>query len=168
MVNKLARIAGYVERAITVVAAVLMAALALLVCWQVFARYVLHASPFWVEEITVTAMMWIGLLGGAACVWTGSHMSLELLVRRLPLRVRAVVEICGELAITAFAGFLGANGWRLAAVTMSSRMSTVPLPLGLTYVVIPLAAALMIVLALVRVVTKGAVLLGKGSGDAHG
>jgi len=168
MIKKLSRAADYVERALTIVSAVLMAALALLVCWQVFARYVLRDSPFWVEEVTVTAMMWVGLLGGAACVWTGSHMSLELVVKRLPARARAVVEICVELAIAAFAGFLGANGWRLAALTMTSRMSTVPLPLGLTYVVIPVAAVFMILLALVRVLTKGAVLLGKGSEETHG
>jgi TRAP-type C4-dicarboxylate transport system permease small subunit len=154
MLKTLARIAGRLERALTVATAVLMAALALLVCWQVFARYVLHSSPFWVEELSVTAMMWIGLLGAAACVWSDSHMSLELVVRRLPAGAKAVLEICVDLAIGVFAGFLSLYGWRLAETTMTSLMSTLPLPLGLTYIVIPVAGVLMILFALARAFTK--------------
>ncbi len=138
------------ERGLIVVVAVLMSALALLVCWQVFSRYVLRASPFWIEELVVTAMMGIGLLGAAALVWRGSHMSLELLVKRLPAGARPWAEAATDLIIAAFAAFLTVQGWVLAAATMSSTMATVPLPIGVTYLVLPLSGVLMIGFALAR------------------
>jgi TRAP-type C4-dicarboxylate transport system permease small subunit len=146
----LERVIERLERVLIVVVAALMSALALLVCWQVFSRYVLKASPFWVEEVVVTFMMWIGLLGAAALVWRGSHMSLELFVKRLPGGARPWAEALTDVVIAAFAAFLAVQGWVLASATMSSAMATVPLPVGVSYLVLPLSGVLMIVFALVR------------------
>ena len=60
------------ERAITAVTAVILGLLALLVGWQVVARYVFHSGQFWAEELALVAMMWAALLGAAGCVWTDS------------------------------------------------------------------------------------------------
>ncbi len=138
------------ERGLVVVVAVLMSVLALLVCWQVFSRYVLQSSPFWVEELVVTVMMWIGLLGAAALVWRGSHMSLELLVKRLPAGARPWAEAATDLVIASFAAFLVVQGWVLAEATMSSSMATLPVSVGVSYLVLPLSGALMIVFAVAR------------------
>jgi TRAP-type C4-dicarboxylate transport system permease small subunit len=138
------------ERGLIVTVGVLMSGLSLLVCWQVFSRYVLQASPFWIEELVVTAMMWIGLLGAAALVWRGSHMRLELLVRRLPDAAKPWAEAVTDVIIAAFAAFLTQQGWVLAAATMSSTMATVPFPVGVTYLALPLAGLLMIGFALAR------------------
>ncbi|MFQ3621159.1 MAG: TRAP transporter small permease, partial [Spirochaetales bacterium] len=131
-----------------------MGLLSILVSWQVFARYVLKDSPYWVEEAVVTGMMWVGLLGAAACVWTGSHMSLELLVKRLPEKVKMYTEILIDLSIASFAWFLITQGYVLAEVTMTSQMSTIPLPLGVTYIVIPISGGFMILFAFFRAYLK--------------
>lgn len=138
------------ERGLIVVVGALMSGLAVLVCWQVFSRYVLKASPFWVEEIVVTAMMWIGLLGAAALVWRGSHMSLELLVKRLPEGARTWAEAATDLVIAAFGAFVAVQGWVLASATMSSTMATVPIPVGVSYLPLPFSGLLMIVFAAFR------------------
>jgi TRAP-type C4-dicarboxylate transport system permease small subunit len=150
----LSRVLNRFERVLTAVTAVIMAMLSLVVCWQVFARYVLKSSPYWVEEFSVTAIMWIGLLGAAAAVWTGDHMSLELVAKRLPKKLGIWVEIIIDAAIGLFAVFLCSQGWVLAAATMSSRMATLPLPLGITYIVLPIAGVIMIVFAFARVLLK--------------
>ncbi|MCX7787740.1 MAG: TRAP transporter small permease [Spirochaetes bacterium] len=155
-----------IERGVTYFTALCMGVLSVLVSWQVFARYVLRASPYWVEEIVVTGMMWVGLLGAAACVWTGSHMSLELVVKRLPERFKVLVEIIVDLGIGAFAMFLLTQGWVLAETTMSSQMSTVPVPLGYTYIVIPIAGGFMILFAFLRAFLKIADAIAK-KGEPH-
>ena len=83
MPDLFARIIDRLERVLTGIAAAIMGVLALIVCWQVFARYVLQKSPVWVEEFSVTAIMWIGLLGAAAAVWTGDHMRLEWVTKKI-------------------------------------------------------------------------------------
>jgi len=148
------------ERILTAAVAVILGALAILVCWQVFSRYVLRNSPYWIEEFSVTAMMWIGLLGSAACVWSGSHMSLELVVKRLPETARIWAEILIDVVIGLFAVFLCSQGWVLAAATMTSRMTTIPLPIGVSYVALPVAGGLMILFAFARAVRKATAYFG--------
>jgi TRAP-type C4-dicarboxylate transport system permease small subunit len=111
--------------------------------------------------------MWIGLLGAASAVWTGDHMSLELLVKRLPKQFGLWTEIIIDAAIGVFAAFLVAQGWVLTAATMSSTMSTIPLPLGLTYIVLPIAGVFMIVFAFARVFVKTMNILSPGAPEGR-
>ena len=141
------------ERLITAATAVIMIILSALICWQVFSRYVLNSSPFWIEEMSVIALMWIGLLGAAACVWTESHMSLELVVSRLPETVRVWLRVATDLMIGVFAFFLCERGIFLVQRTMSGTLSSLPLAVGYTYLVLPIAGGLMIVFAGIRAVT---------------
>ncbi|TXT50323.1 MAG: tripartite ATP-independent periplasmic transporter DctQ component [Spirochaetes bacterium] len=150
MRNAIMRIVGRAERVLTAIAAIVMAALSVVVCWQVFARYVLQKSPIWVEEFSVTAIMWIGLLGAASAVWTGDHMRLELVTKKLPEAWGVAVEVAIDLAICAFALFLFRHGLVLTQAMWSSRMSTIKLPLGITYLVLPIAAVFMIGFAALR------------------
>ncbi len=163
------RITGGVERALTAVAASLMAILSLIVCWQVFARYVLQKSPIWVEEFSVTAIMWIGLLGAASAVWTGDHMRLEFVTKKLPKSGGLVLEVLIDAAIAYFAYFLFKHGLVLTQAMWDSQMSTIKLPLGITYLVLPIAAAFMIAFAALRVAGKiiEASSAGKETHDAH-
>jgi TRAP-type C4-dicarboxylate transport system permease small subunit len=130
-----------------------MIILSVLICWQVFSRYVLNSSPFWIEEISVISLMWIGLLGAAACVWTESHMSLELVVSRLPETVRIWLRALTDMAIAGFALFLCDRGIFLVQRTMSGTLSSLPLAVGYTYLVIPIAGGMMVLFALVRAIS---------------
>jgi len=140
------------ERFITFATAVMMIILSALICWQVFSRYVLNASPFWIEEISVISLMWIGLLGAAACVWTESHMSLELVVSRLPETVRIWLRAATDIVIGVFAFFLCERGIFLVQRTMGGTLSSLPLAVGYTYLVLPIAGGLMIVFAAIRAI----------------
>ena len=141
------------ERLITAATAVIMIILSALICWQVFSRYVLNSSPFWIEEISVISLMWIGLLGAAGCVWTESHMSLELVVTKLPETVRIWLRALTDMAIAGFALFLCDRGIFLVQRTMSGTLSSLPLAVGYTYLVLPIAGGLMVLFALVRAIS---------------
>ena len=141
------------ERFITFATAVIMIILSALICWQVFSRYVLNSSPFWIEEMSVIALMWIGLLGAAACVWSESHMSLELVVSRLPETLRIWLRVTTDIMIGVFAFVLCERGIFLVQRTMSGTLSSLPIAVGYTYLVLPIAGGLMIVFAAIRAVT---------------
>ena len=172
MESAFTKIVNRMERVLTGFAAAIMAILSLLVCWQVFARYVLQKSPVWVEEFSVTAIMWIGLIGAAAAVWTGDHMRLELVTKRLPKQLGLILEILIDAAIGYFAFFLFRQGWVLTEAMWTSQMSTIPLTIGISYLILPISAALMILFALFRVVVKilkasGRSVEGEEDGDAR-
>ena len=141
------------ERFITAATAVITIILSALICWQVFSRYVLNSSPFWIEEISVISLMWIGLLVAAACVWTESHMSLELVVSRLPETLRIWLRAATDIMIGVFAFVLFERGIFLVQRTMSGTLSSLPLAVGYTYLVLPIAGGLMVLFALVRAIS---------------
>ncbi len=154
MQTRLNKVTNRIERTLTAFSAILMAVLSLIVCWQVFARYVLQKSPIWVEEFSVTAIMWIGLLGAASAVWSGDHMKLEFVAKKLPRIGGLVLELLIDAAIGYFSLFLFKQGVNLTAATWTSQMSTIPLPIGLTYLVLPVSAAFMVLFAILRIVNK--------------
>lgn len=154
MQSKIDKVINRIERVLTAFSALLMAVLSVLVCWQVFARYVLQKSPIWVEEFSVTAIMWIGLLGAASAVWSGDHMKLEFVAKKLPRVGGLVLELLIDAAIGYFSLFLFKQGINLTVATWTSQMSTIPLPIGLTYLVLPVSAAFMVLFASLRIVRK--------------
>ncbi len=167
MRHGITKIVDRMERALTAVSAALMAILSIIVCWQVFARYVLQKSPIWVEEFSVTAIMWVGLLGAASAVWTGDHMRLKFVTNLLPRKFGIVLEIFIDAAIGCFAAFLFKQGLVLTEAMWTSQMSTIPLPIGLTYLVLPISAGFMILFAFFRIIDK-ILSSAKSSGEVQG
>lgn len=142
------------EKIVINLAAGLMLLMAVLVTYQVFARYVLHDSPFWIEEICTTVLMWVGLLAAACATWTDSHMDLEMVVMRLPKVLQLWLRVVSDLLIAGFAGYLVKDGIILVQNTMAGMLSTLPVPIGYTYLVLPVVGALMIVFALTKAVNR--------------
>src|SRR4030042_2113682 len=98
MQSQLVKMINIFEKIITAFSAVMLGILSILICAQVFARYVIsrfitNINVFWIEEISVTIMMWIGLLGAAGCVWTDSHMSLNLFLEKIPVKIKIWIKV---------------------------------------------------------------------------
>ena len=142
------------ERLLTAVTAVILGLLALLVGWQVVARYVFNTGIFWAEELSLLAMMWGTLLGAAGCIWTDSHVRLNILLDRLPASVRVWMLTAMDGIIIWFAFWIVKEGMLLAQRTMGGQMSALHIPIGITYVILPAAAALMIIFTVVKALER--------------
>lgn len=142
------------ERVITSVTAVILGLLALLVGWQVVARYVFHSGQFWAEELALVAMMWAALLGAAGCIWTDSHVRLRIVIEGLPTAPRLWVLTIVDGIILWFALLMIKEGISLVQRTMGGRMSALGIPIGTTYYILPAAAALMVIFALVKALNR--------------
>ena len=57
--NRWIRFGNAIERVVNFLAALLAAMMTLVVCWQVFARYVLNTGQFWAEEFAIICMFWL-------------------------------------------------------------------------------------------------------------
>ena len=156
------RFGNTLGRVANVSAAILTAMMSIVICWQVFARYVLNTGQFWAEEFAVICMFWLALLGAAGALWSGDHIGLRMIVDRLPERGREAVAIVTEFCIAAFAVLLFLQGLELVARTAGGDWSALRVPLGYTYVVLPISAALMAILSLLKGALRTISLLGGG------
>lgn len=107
--------------------------------WQVFARYVLNASPSWTEQAALLLMLWFILFAAAAGVREGFHIRLSLLQDSLEGRAKRSLSIACHLVVLVFGGFMATGGLELVLATWSHTIPTLGLPRGAAYV--PLAGA---------------------------
>ena len=53
------RISRWLSQGAMFLSAAGLVAMMLIICWQVFARYVLHAAPSWTEQSALYLMLWL-------------------------------------------------------------------------------------------------------------
>ena len=79
-----ARVLAVLSQAALWIAAIGMVVMTAMVAWQVFARYVLNASPSWTEPASIMVMSWFIFLGAAVGVRENFHMGFDVLIHFLP------------------------------------------------------------------------------------
>lgn len=148
------------NRALINAASIGLALMALILCWQVFSRYVLNSSPAWSEQLALVLTIWFVFLGAVAGIFEGFHIRIEEGVNRLPENVGHRVRVFAECVVLVFSVLLAVQGQQLVVATWGHAVPTLPLNQGQVYMVIPLAGALMLfatVLRLRRLLAGGGV-----------
>ncbi len=59
-----------------------MAAIVLVVTWQVFSRFIIQSPSSFTEELSRFLLIWIGILGAAYAYKTKAHLGLDLFVEK--------------------------------------------------------------------------------------
>jgi TRAP-type C4-dicarboxylate transport system permease small subunit len=131
-------------------AAVLMAAILAVLGLQVFTRYVLGNPLSWTEEVARHLFIWMVFFGASAAIRDGTHVSIDLLVSRLPKGLHAAVTAVNALLILFFLGNVLYWGIKAVDRMWSLPTATLEIPIGLVYVVLPISAVLMMIRTVVR------------------
>ncbi len=122
--EKFEKITGYVD---TVVRFALVANLSLLFAvlfLQVLFRYIIPTPLIWVEELAVYLAAYLVMWGASSCVRSGSHIRINILLKKLPLTVRYVLTVIYQLLIIYFLYYMCVHGYRFAAMGMQERTPT--------------------------------------------
>ncbi len=130
------------------VMALLLAAMTLLVGVQVAGRFVFSYSIFWSDELARFLLVWIAFLGISIGARRAAHPGVDTLVRALPprwARAASTLTLLLSLAffsiMTGFGGILVLHTWPQYSTSLGIRM-------GIPYLAVPVAGALMILHAL--------------------
>jgi len=131
------------------VAGMSIAAMSLIIPWGVFARYVLGTGSHWPEPVAVLLMVSFTFIGAAAAYRAGAHIAVGMLTDRLPPQARWVCEKLVDLLMVAICLFVVIWGGKLALETMNQSLPDLPwMPVGLTYLPLPLGSLLTLVFVL--------------------
>jgi len=77
-----------------VIAVVAVYSLTAVVCADVILRKLFNAPFLWTTEFAALGLICIGMLGAAFTLIEGGHIRLDILLVRLPVRTRAIFELC--------------------------------------------------------------------------
>ena len=128
-------------------------AMTLLTCWQVFTRYILSNPSSWSEELVGYLFAWMSLFG--ACLVTGErgHMNIPLLVERVKPGVQKILGIFAEVIACIFAiVILVYGGVQISSLAMGQMTSSLGVPIGVFYVVMPVCGVLIALYTILNIV----------------
>ena len=121
-----------------------LVAMVLIICWQVFARYVLNSAPAWTEQSALYLMLWFIIFAAAAGVREGFHIRLSLLQDvASPARRKAMRLFCHGV-VCVFGGYMLVAGGELVMATWQHDIPTLGLPRGSAYLPIPISGAMIV------------------------
>ena len=92
MKNSLLRINDKLYMTCIWVAGLSVLAIALIIPWGVFARYVLGTGSSWPEPTAILLMMVFTFIGAAASYRAGAHMAVAMVTDRLPPNLRRTMS----------------------------------------------------------------------------
>ena len=125
----------------------------ILTCWQVFTRYILQNPSSWSEELVSYMFAWMSLFGASIMVGERGHMNIPILVEKLGVRGRRFFAILAELVALGFASvILVYGGLQITNLAMGQMTSSLGLPIGVFYVVLPISGVINIVYTVLNIV----------------
>ncbi|WP_337841394.1 TRAP transporter small permease [Rheinheimera sp.] len=123
----------------------LMAAIVLVVCWQVVSRFILGSPSSMTEEIARTLLLWIGMLGAAWAYRTGQHLGLDILTSKLPATAQHKMAMLLTSCVVLFAVavlVIGGGALVRLAFELNQMSAALGIGMGWIYLVLPLTGLL--------------------------
>lgn len=113
--------------------------MSLFIPWGIFTRYVLGTGSQWPEPISILLMVIFTFMSAAVAYRAGAHIAVEMLTMRLPQEARRVLRGAVHLLMLGISLFMVFYGTRLCIGTWGQSIPELTwLPVGLTYVPVPL------------------------------
>lgn len=116
--------------------------------WLVFGRYVLNATPTWVEQAALLLVMVIAFLGAAVGVHEHWHLSVTTLRSAVAPRVRSVFVGLTDLLLAGFGVLMLWYGAQLTMFKWGSNIPLIQLPEGLRSLPLTVGGGLILLFSL--------------------
>ncbi|WP_076418151.1 MULTISPECIES: TRAP transporter small permease [Colwelliaceae] len=142
---------SWFTKAISYLVVILMVSIVATVLWQVFSRYVLLSPSSGSGEISRFLLIWLGLLGSTYCYQQNSHLSLDILARKLSAQKQAYLARFVHLMVFLFSlTVLVVGGVNLVTTTLDPVQLSAVLGVKMAYVysVMPLTGIIFCTTAL--------------------
>lgn len=149
------KLKSIIQKIISVICVILMAALTIIVAYQVFARKVLNNPSGITEELAQITFVWTVLFSAAYLFGErNGHMNVGLLPEKAKGKFKIVLRILSDIGIILFAGFVLVNGGMLAVKNgLTQNNAAMPwLSNGVIYSALPICGVITIFNTLVFLV----------------
>jgi len=116
--------------------------------WLVFGRYVLNATPTWVEQVSLLLIMLITFLGAATGIHENTHLGVSYFREVAPDSVRKIFTVTSHLMLMVFGGVMMVNSYALVVFKWGSLIPLIHVPEGLRAVPIMVCGGLVFLYSL--------------------
>lgn len=144
------------DRILSVVLIILMAAIVIDVSWQVLSRFIIGKPSSVTEEIARFLLVWIGLLGSAWAFRTHSHLGLDIFTNKLSIDKKLRADVLSQILSFIFAAWVMVYGGAqlvLLQLELGQTSAALQVKMGYIYSVLPLAGLLICIYAVDNIFT---------------
>lgn len=113
-----------------------------IVCYIVFARFVLNDSPSWGEEFSLLLMIWFCLLSPAMAIRDERHLNINICKSIFPGFVLKLISLGNYILIFGFSLFMVFEGYGLTILTKRNILPGMGVPASVLYISIPISGLL--------------------------
>lgn len=143
----------YLNKLLNVLAGVSFLAMVILTCWQVFTRYVLKNPSPWSEELVSYLFGWMALIGASLVTGERGHMNIPVVVEKMGPGARKFFLILAEVIAFLFSAvILVYGGVKITSLAMGQLTSSLGVPIGIFYIVMPLCGILNMVYTVLNII----------------
>lgn len=139
-------LAQKLERILDVLMALALAVMVTTISYQVFGRYVLGKAPSWTEELTRFLLVWMTMLGSAAALRHGGHITVTFLVEMLNPFWQGVFLVIRDVFLVAAAGIFVFFGTKFANLNGAQESAALEIPMMIPYAALPACGFLILLI----------------------
>ncbi len=140
------RVAQGIEQLLDALLAIMLFIMVVAISYQIFGRYVLGRAPSWGEELARYLMVWVTMLGSAAELRKGGHITVTTLADMLGPKGRRILLAVRDVALVATCGLLINAGIDLAMLLHRQSSPAFEIPMSIPYAAQPVGFALILLL----------------------
>lgn len=129
-----------------------MAAIAVIIPYEVFGRYVLGSMSSWTSEFSQYALVWSSMLGGAVGLKRGYQVGITSLTDSLPPGPARFVQALAFSAMLVFLVFVTYYGIDQMMMNRFQTSSTMGIPMSIPYSALPIGFFIMALVTLEQLV----------------
>lgn len=128
----------------TVITGVAMVVLTVIFGWLVYGRYVLNATPTWVEQVSLLLVVLIAFLGAATGIRHNTHLCVDMFRNAAPTSINWFCKVLGHVVMTGFGLVMAVQSYKLAAFKWSTDIPLIHISEGWRTVPITLCGGLLV------------------------
>lgn len=115
----------------TIVTGVMLVVLTVIFGWLVFGRYVLNATPTWVEQVALLLIVYIGFLGASVGIHKKTHLGVAVFREISPKPVQRLFEFLTYILLAGFGLIMTVYGYHLTVFKWVTRIPLLNVSEGL-------------------------------------
>lgn len=124
------RLLDLFSRITTIVTGIAMVVMTAIFGWLVFGRYVLNATPTWVEQYSLLLVVYIGFLGASVGVHQKTHLGVSVFREMSPRPIRRAFDFLTHCILIGFGILMTVYGYKLTVFKWSAEIPLIQISEG--------------------------------------
>ena len=116
------RLLDFFSRVNTIITGIAMVFMTVIFGWLVFGRYVLNATPTWVEQVSLLLIVYIAFLGASVGVHKKTHLGVSVFREMSPKPVQRVFDFLTHGILAGFGILMAVYGYKLTVFKWSAEI----------------------------------------------